>query len=598
MRAAVPFADGLPMPAPAFRVPLVLLVAMAIGQISVVNAALATARAAVPPPHPAGKSVRVTALRSVAAGPSVTRRADLMVDVLVAELAQRRGQLRDSYDGFVRVARASRDASALGVAARMGSQLQRKEVLELARLWANADPTNPQPHRLIAEALQSRGDWRGALDEWMRVRELGVDERFDTWLAIVSQMEVRRPPGPLDALLNWRRKRPNDHELQRLQALLMLQAGRVAQALAMLERYPAQDEQILRTRLDAYLALDDVAGAKRVIAEAGEFGVNVQPWRLDVADALSRTERFDDARYELESLVRAGVGDDRVLLMLAYVTLRQGDAARARRVLATVAGGDANRDLRNFYLGRAAELEQKWQEALDAYGRVGEGDQFIEARTRGALMLQKMNRLNDARMALTGLRHQRPTDAVALYLAEAEVLKAALNPTAAVALLDTALATRSTDRELRFGRAMARRAAGNVVGMEQDLRAILARDPNDAKVLNALGYSLTTRAASLPEALKLIERARRLAPQDTAVLDSLGWVSYRLGRADDALRYLREAYRHHRDGNVAAHLGEVLWVTGAQAEAQAIWREGLDIEPHNVELRNAMQRLMGKANGR
>ena len=587
------------MPAPLSRVPLVLLVMLCI--IGGVGVCARSAAVAAPPP---GAQVSVAKTRGAGSriGSAGLRRQDMIYNVLVSELAQRRGDLRGGYDGLLRVARLSRDPAVLSVATRLGGQLERKEVLELARLWVLSDPANPQPHRLIAEALQNRGDWRGALDEWMRVRELGVDERLDTWLAFVSQMEVRRPPGPLDALLAWRQKRPNDHELQRLQALLMLQSGRVAQALALLERYPVQDEQILRTRLDAYLALDDVAGAKGVIAEAGEFGVNVQPWRMDVAEALSRTEHFEDARYEFESLLSAGIADSRVLLSLAYVALRQGDARRARQVLALVENkGDtsaANLDLRNFYLGRLAELEQKWPEALAAYQRVGDGDQFIEARGRAALMLQKMQRLGDARMSLVTLRRQRPADAVTLYLAEAEVLTTAQNPAAAVALLTAALGPRPGDRDLRFGRARARRAAGDVAGMEMDLRAILARDPNDAKVLNALGYSLASRFANLPEALQLISRARRLAPRDTTVLDSLGWVSYRMGRTDEALRYLREAYRHHRNGDVAAHLGELLWVTGAQAEAQAIWREGLDVEPNNSTLRSAMQRLLGNSRAR
>ena len=293
----------------------------------------------------------------------------------------------------------------------------------------------------------------------------------------------------------------------------------------------------------------------------------------------------------------AGLTDARVMLSLVYVSLRQGDADRARAVLAMLDNADDSLDLRNFYLGQVAELQRKWLEAFDAYARVREGDHFVAARARAALMLQKMNRLNEARMSLTDLRRRYPADTVALYLAEADVLKAAGSPAAAVGVLSRALAARPRDRDLRFGRSQARRAAGDVAGMEDDLRAILARDRNDTKVLNALGYSLATRSARLPEALQLTERAHRLAPHDTTVLDSLGWVSYRLGRTEDGLRYLREAFRHHRDGDVAAHLGEVLWVTGQPAEALAIWQEGLDVDPHNAVLRSAMQRLAGTVNG-
>lgn len=132
---------------------------------------------------------------------------------------------------------------------------------------------------------------------------------------------------------------------------------------------------------------------------------------------------------------------------------------------------------------------------------------------------------------------------------------------------------------------------GDNAAMERDLRRILQDEPDNAMVLNALGYTLADRNEKLNEALQLIERAAALEPDDPAIIDSLGWVHYRLGNLDQAETYLRQAYAQYPDHEVAAHLGEVLWVRGERKEARKIWNEALQENPESTLIRSTRQRL-------
>ena len=160
-------------------------------------------------------------------------------------------------------------------------------------------------------------------------------------------------------------------------------------------------------------------------------------------------------------------------------------------------------------------------------------------------------------------------------------------------LLQQALLQYPDDLNLLYTRAMQAEKRNDLAQMEKDLRLIIKRDPDNAMALNALGYTLSDRTTRYAEAKVLIEQAHKLNPEDPAVLDSLGWVNYRLGNLDEAERLLRQALERFPDQEVAAHLGEVLWANGKQREARQIWEKFLKEQPESPILRGTIKRLTG-----
>jgi Tfp pilus assembly protein PilF len=180
-----------------------------------------------------------------------------------------------------------------------------------------------------------------------------------------------------------------------------------------------------------------------------------------------------------------------------------------------------------------------------------------------------------------------------LYLIETEALTNHQQSARAWQTIQQALLLFPDDLNLLYTRAMLAEKRDDLAQLETDLRFILAREPNNAMALNALGYTLADRTTRFDEARQLIEQAHQLNPDDPAVLDSLGWINYRQGRLDEAEAMLRQALERFPDAEVAAHLGEVLWVNGKQREARQVWTQALENTPNSPAIRSTVLRLTG-----
>jgi tetratricopeptide (TPR) repeat protein len=145
--------------------------------------------------------------------------------------------------------------------------------------------------------------------------------------------------------------------------------------------------------------------------------------------------------------------------------------------------------------------------------------------------------------------------------------------------------------ELLYSRAMLAEKMGQLQLLETDLRAILEQEPDNAQALNALGYTLADRTARYDEAYHLIRRALELSPEDFYILDSMGWVLYRLGRLDEAIDFLQRARAIRDDAEVAAHLAEVLWVKGEKDAARDVWESAVKTTPNHPLLLDIIERF-------
>ena len=246
---------------------------------------------------------------------------------------------------------------------------------------------------------------------------------------------------------------------------------------------------------------------------------------------------------------------------------------------------------RLLLLGEIAQFLGRPQQALDWYQRVPGGPERVEARMRIANSLYELGRKPEAFAAARRMQADAALDDVArqsAYLLEAELRQKDRDDAGELDALARGLAAWPDDNAILYARALAWERRDRIDHAEADLRRILVTDPENTAALNALGYTLADRTGRYQEALELIERARAAEPDDAAIIDSYGWVLYRLGRNDEALVQLRRAYTLQKDAEIAAHVGEVLWALGQRDEARHYFEESRKLDPQNRSLQRAL----------
>ena len=257
----------------------------------------------------------------------------------------------------------------------------------------------------------------------------------------------------------------------------------------------------------------------------------------------------------------------------------------------TAVGDDGDAD-RRLLLGQLAEYLQRDGEALSWYREVPRGAAYSEAISRSALVLDRQGKTADALALVHALQRDPDQDANAQrasYQLEAQLLTVHRQYDAALSAYARGLGMFDADPDLLYGRALLLEQMGRIADSEADLRGILQTDPDNAEALNALGYTLADRTRRYREAQGYIEKALLLRPDTPAFLDSLGWVQHRLGDDVGAARNLRRAFALQKDAEIAAHLGEVLWLAGDRDGARAIWMQGLALDKDNRALKRAIE---------
>ncbi|QFT85744.1 Tetratricopeptide repeat protein [Halomonas sp. THAF12] len=512
----------------------------------------------------------------MADAPPITRGLDAegLSTLLVAEIAGQRGDYRRATRGYLATAeryRAPELAERAALAARFDDDPALLE--ETARRWQSLDPASEAPARLLSSLAVQRGDWTSALDQRLALHDDGDAELLGF---IEDALEAGAAPAPLLERLRQDVAAPDapvDRELA--MALLEAATGQMPTARRRLDRLTAThpDDPAVQ-RIDAALALE--MNAPERAEAAARRGLEASPGdarlMLLLARAQIRLGRLDAAEASTDALLEDRGDRPPLRLALARLYLEEAHPRPARRLLLPLLDDDDTPELAFLLLGGIAEQQGEVDNALLYYRQVPEGNSFLLARLRAARMLIEDDRLVDARAFLRNERLTHPDAASRLTGLEAELLDEAGARAQADALLDSYLDRHPDDAQLRYQRAMRAYGNGNLAAMERDLRTIIERDPDNANALNALGYTLADEniEGRLEEARALIERALELEPNNPAILDSRGWVAYRLGNVDAAVPWLERAWSAMPDQEIAAHLAEVLWVAGERQRARAL----------------------------
>ena len=337
------------------------------------------------------------------------------------------------------------------------------------------------------------------------------------------------------------------------------------------------------------LSLEDLDTAVERFGQAWAIDSDNHDLGLAYADLLARAARADEARQVMESMEQT----PDVLLSRILFEITAKEPERARAIYAefdTLEVPDPNE--KAYYRGRAAEAVGETEAAIEFYGQVEDGDHLAFSGVRRAELMAETGDIDGARVTLAALRDVGSEPVVEqAWLAEARLLQQGGQLEEAFQTLGEALEEFGYSVPLRYSRALVAAEMGNIDVTEYDLELVLADEPDNAAALNALGYTLADQTDRYEEAELLIRRAYEIQPNDAAIIDSMGWVAYRLGRLEEAESFLSEAWTLDRNPEIAAHLGEVLWTMGKQEAALEIWREGLSVDADHPLLMDTISRM-------
>lgn len=316
---------------------------------------------------------------------------------------------------------------------------------------------------------------------------------------------------------------------------------------------------------------------------------------LNVRAQLARWHGLEGSRETALSILRSVIEEDgnrhQDLLTLGLLEMQSGNLDIAEKHLKSLLASEQYRSNAYYHLGEVAIQNNQDDLAIDRFLRVDRSELVIEARKQLANLAMKQNTpdqalrwFSEARLLFPNFKHE-------LYLAEAQFQTANRMADAAIPLLTEAFMREPDSVEILYTRALAYEQLDDITGAENDLRKILELKPNDPDALNALGYTLADRTDRHKEALSLIENALTQKPESAAILDSMGWVLFKLGRLDEAEPYFAKAWEMSQDHEIAAHYGELLWRLGQQQKAREIWGIGYESTPESDKIHGTIKRL-------
>lgn len=518
---------------------------------------------------------------------------DTLYDLLTAEIAGQRNRYDVALGNYLIQAEQTRDPGiverAMRVAEFLGAQ---RPALDMAVLWTEVDPDNPDAHRAAALHLARAGQHEQAMQAMQTVLARQGETHFDFLALAAAESDSDTRKALLHSVERLVAANPENSQLLFANALLLQQDEREDEALSLLNKHPAAaaapQALMLHSRL---LAADgQIDEAISLLQQGLRQSPDDSRMRLLLARLLVSEGELDAAAAQFTLLTQHNPDDLDLLLSLALINLEGQQFAAAAEQFERLLQADPENNTARYHLGIAYQALDRPDEALAAWQDVQGDSDFLTSRLRISQLMAEQGRTDELARRLEADRAARPDLALQLYLIEIESLAPA-SPALAMQRVNSALQRYESDTTLLYTRAMLAEQVGRPEQLEVDLRQILEQEPDNSMALNALGYTLADRNERLEEALQMIEKAAALNPDDPAITDSLGWVHYRLGNLDLAADYLRQAYAAYPDPEVAAHLGEVLWAQGKRREARKIWDEALKADPHNDIIPMTRQRL-------
>lgn len=550
--------------------------------------------------------------RATAGGPPATSNpaldAELFYEIFLGEVSARTGDPGAGYAFMLEAARRSADGQLYQRAADIALQARSGEyALAAARAWKEALPQSREANRYVLQilvALNRIGETPDLLRQELaqsppRAKAASLSalpqmygRASDKALAakVVEQALVDELTNPATGPAAW-------VALGRLRLAAGDKGGALNAARKAQDLDNASEDA---ARLALELLDDSVPEAEPIVIQA----LAKQPvpdLRMAYARVLLGLQRYPDASRQLEAVTKEKPDLAEAWLVVATLQFQDNrlpaaEGSLQRFIDLASAASDAEvrqKSLTQAYLlyAQIAEKKKDFAAAEAWLARIDNAEEVFGAQMRRASLLARQGKLAQARALLRNLPGSSAENQRMKLAAEVQLLREQRLYKEAYQVQVEMVALAPDDAELVYDQAMLAEKMGNPDTMEQLLRQVIARQPQYHHAYNALGYSLADRGLRLAEAKQLILKALEFAPNDPFIMDSLGWVEFRLGNKADAKRLLETAYKARPDVEIAAHLGEVLWSLGDKEGATRVWKEGQRISPDNDTLKETLKRL-------
>ena len=529
--------------------------------------------------------------------PKVELSGDLLYKVLMGEIAANRGDLHTASDQLLQAATESRDYRLAQRATRIAIGAQEYDnALKAARLWVDLRPEQSQPKEALAlvmveqgriddaeaqfAALMPQDPGKQGIEFHRIARLLGQLSNRDNALAVMNALVAQYKDDPdahFAAAFLADRVKNDKLVMDSLDQALVLRPGWEEAGVAKLghmiqEKYP-------REQIDAFAKdfLEHTPKANRVRISYGRY--------------LIDQEANAEALKEFETALKYEPDNNTALMAAGLLSVEEERYGAARKYLQHSLKLTPDNDQIRLYLGQIAEEQKKYEEAAKWYREITDSDKVFTAKLHLANTVAQLQGVDAALKQLDSVQPNDEDEFVRLALTKELILRDAHDLPRAKSVMDDAVARYPENTDLLYARGLLAAQLDDISEHEKDMRAVLAEDPNNAQALNALGYTLADATDRFKEAYDLISKALSMRPDDPFILDSMGWVQYRMGNRQDAIEYLQKALAKRDDPEIAAHLGEVLWVAGQKDKAREIWAKAKKEDPDNDTLNETIERL-------
>ncbi len=522
--------------------------------------------------------------------PSVDLDPELTYHLLVAEFARTEGDYATASRAYLEAARATKDPRLAKYAVQTSIYNKDLNMAEIAAyFWVNINNDDPESNQSYGALLIQKGELEQAEPYIRRVLQHTETNKKRSYSILANMLaKAKDQEKALDFMDRIAADDRHSEDFLYASAILAHRFDMIDETEQRLDELLSRNRNhrnatLLRARI--YYQQGDTKRALALALEGVEQHPEDNELRLFYGRLLVNTKQYKQGltQFRILSGRIKDNNDIRYSLGLLAVQAKEFDEAEIQ-FQTLINNGQSHVDESRYSLAQIAENRGDITSAISWYSSVEYGDHYYVSQYKAAQLLVKQQNIEVAVKHLRSLQYMTPEDQFKGLVLEGELFQNNRNYPQAVDAYGRALAINPQNVDILYAHAMAAEQIGRIDILEKDLKQLIIIEPDNAQALNALGYTLADRTQRYKEALGYIERAYKIKPDDPAILDSMGWVLYRLGRSSEAVKYLRQAANKHKDGEISAHLGEVLWSMGDKQNAQTVWEDALKFAPEHPVL--------------